>query len=521
MNKLFNFHGGLKLPTHKFDSGHIPLTSIPIPDQLILPLQQHIGSKAKSLVSVGDYVYKGQKIAAADGEVSAPIHAPSSGTIHAIENRPVAHISGLPAKCIVIQTDGKDQWEKPAKAIDKALHEPPEKLCKIIAEAGIVGLGGATFPSHIKLYPGSQHDIHTLVINAAECEPLISCDETLIKYHADGILSGINIIQHILKAERVIIGIEDDMTEAIDALTVALKKSALTHIVIQAVPTIYPTGGEKQLIKVLTNKEVPSGGIPAQIGIVCHNVGTAYAIYEAILKNRPLISRIVTISGEGVQKPCNKLVLVGTPILHLIQSVCQCETINNPTLIIGGPMMGFNLTDGQAPVVKGTNCILVKNKPAKPNVLPCIRCGKCEEVCPANLLPQQIYWHVRSKNMKSATQYHLFDCIECGCCSYVCPSHIPLVHYYRFAKYDIAKQKQELVKSDLARERHEAKQARITKQKADLEARRNKKRAALKKSNDKAGSSDAKKAAIEAALARVNNKKAEQEKLASKPDSDQ
>jgi len=499
------FHGGLSLNRHKSPSAQHPIQTVPLPDYLVLPLQQHIGQAAKPCVAVGDYVAKGQLIAQADGPVSAAVHASSSGHVVAIEARPLAHPSGLNVRCIIVQTDGQDHWLSPPSPTENVLSQAPEKLRQDLADKGIVGLGGATFPTHLKLAPGPQTNIDTLIINAAECEPYITCDNVLIQHHAAHILYGAVIMRRILGVKHIIIGIEADMQVAFTALTDALQDAGHQHLQIQAVPSLYPTGGEKQLIKVLTNREVPSSGLPAQIGLICHNVGTAYAVYQAIVNNTPLISRLVTVTGSGIQPNGNIDTLIGTPIEHLLKHAG--DRLEGSQIIVGGPMMGFVLPTTQAPVTKGVNCLLLHTPPATTNALPCIRCAKCADVCPIKLLPQQLYWYAKAKNMDAVQNYHLFDCIECGCCAYVCPSQIPLVQYYRYAKTEIWHQEREKNKSDLARQRHEARLIRVEKQKAEVDARRKKKKAALKKPATDT-QQDPKKAAIEAALARVKAQKA-------------
>ncbi|MBT5232136.1 MAG: electron transport complex subunit RsxC [Methylococcales bacterium] len=505
---LSSFHGGVQLKRHKLLSTTTPIAQCPTPPELILPLQQHIGHIAKVIVNVGDTVFKGQLIARCEGNISAPIHAPTSGTISAIEQRPIAHPSGLSHKCIVLTTDGKDQWVSEHPKKDNPLGHSSQTLVKLIQRKGIVGLGGATFPTHVKLNPGQHTLLDTLIINAAECEPYITCDDMLLREHSDNILCGAIIMRHILGVKHIIIGIETDMVAAYNAISKALEASNHHDIVIERIPSIYPTGGEKQLIKVLTGREVPSGGFPSQIGVICQNVGTAFATYQAVVYDRPLLSRIVTVTGNNLEHGQNYEVLLGTPIDFLLQQHGNIKA--DSSFIAGGPMMGFELKQNTAPISKGINCILVNKQEKPPTPMPCIRCGKCAEVCPASLLPQQLYWFARAKELDKAEQHHLFDCIECGACAYICPSHIPLVQYYRFAKADIQLQAVEKEKADIARDRHEARIARTEKKKAEMEAKRRKKKEALKNSessDDKA----AKKAAIAEAMARVKAKKAQQE----------
>lgn len=511
-NKLWHFHGGLHPEQHKEASRDEVIRNIPLPERLILPLQQHIGAEAEIGVEVGDYVYKGQPIAHASGYVSAGLHAPTSGTVTGIEDHRLPHPSGLSGTCIIIEPDGKEVWwtERPA-AVESYLDMDPADIRQRIRDAGIVGLGGAAFPTAVKLNPPSRHHIDTLVINGAECEPYITCDDRLMRERADEVIEGALIIRHALGITRVLIGVEDNKPQACASLRQVLKDKRIQDIEVLEVPTIYPTGGEKQLIKVLTGREVPSHGLPADIGVVCHNVGTAASVYHALAHGEAMISRIITVTGGGVSQPCNLEVPVGTPISHLIAQAGG-YTEQAERLIMGGPMMGFALGSDDIPIIKGTNCILVahSSEVEKPvQHMPCIRCGRCTTVCPAKLLPQQMYWHARSRDFDKIQDFNLFDCIECGCCAAVCPSHIPLVQYYRFAKTEIWAQERAKDKSDHARQRHEFRLERIEREKREKAERLAKKKAALaKKPKPEKGEDDGKKAAIQAALERARAKKA-------------
>lgn len=480
--RLWTFHGGIHVPDEKSLSNSAPIAPAPVPSRLIIPLQQHIGAPARALIQVGERVLKGQMIAAPTGYISAPVHASSSGQVIAIESRPIPHPSGMSALCAIIDTDGKDEWaELPPPMIDYPQRYPSD-IRERIRWAGVVGMGGASFPTSVKLDPGPDRLIHTLIINGAECEPYITCDDRLLRERAAHILEGVRIMHHLLRVERVLIGIEDNKPEAIEAMRLALAEVDLhTCTQIVPIPTLYPSGGEKQLIRILTGREVPSGGLPSQIGIVCQNPGTAAAVAEAVLEGRPLISRVVTVTGRAIANPCNLDVRIGTPIADLI---AHCggyrETLGK--LVCGGPMMGFALPHADIPITKPTNCVLALTAAESPDpgpALPCIRCGRCAEVCPAKLLPQQLYWHARAKDLDRVQDYNLFDCIECGCCAQVCPSHIPLVQYYRYAKTEIWAREQEKRKSEQARIRHAAKQARLDRQEQEKKARLRKQKAAL------------------------------------------
>ncbi len=522
-NQLWHFHGGLKLDSNKACSTTTPIVKAKLPKRLVLPLQQHIGTAGKLLVKVGDSVLKGQLIAQSNEYISAPLHAPTSGTIVDIDDYPTPHPSGLNTACVVIEPDGKEQWTQL-----EPTHYPntksPAELRQLIRKAGIVGLGGAAFPTAVKVNPikaesGTQAHIETLIINGAECEPFISCDDMLMREYAVELISGCSIIQYLVSATHCLIAIEDNKPEAIKILQALIKEQALHTIEVVSIPTIYPTGGEKQLIKVLTHKEVPSDGFPSDIGLLVQNVGTAVAVHKAIILGEPLISRIVTVTGAGVKQPQNMQVLIGTLMSELIeQSGGYHEDASK--LIMGGPMMGFTLPSDQLPIIKGCNCILVENTPEKtPATMPCIRCGACATVCPAQLLPQQLFWMASSKDFDLVQDYHLFDCIECGCCAQVCPSQIPLVQYYRFAKTEIWNQERERIKSDHARVRHDFRQARLDReQKERTEKLRKKKELLAKKKLAEAAAKegadsaeiDPKKAAIDAAMKRVKEKKAAQ-----------
>lgn len=516
--KLHEFHGGLHLPEHKSESTDKPIQELAIPKRLLLPLKQHIGAPASLLVKAGDKVLKGQMLAAPNGRISAPVHAPTSGTVVEISEQQIPHPSGLSAPCVIIETDGKDEWTELPEPLTNWAQLDADTLIDRIRDCGIVGLGGATFPSSVKLEHRNQ-DIDTLIINGAECEPFITCDDMLMREQADRIVDGIRILKHILDIQRCLVGIEDNKPEAIDAMRTASEKAGLSRTTIVPVPTIYPSGGEKQLIEILTGKEVPIHGIPASIGIVCHNVGTTQAVAEAVLAGKPLIARVVTVTGAGVNQPGNFRALLGTPIKALIEQAGGSNN-NSTRLVYGGPMMGFSLRSDELPLTKSGNCILMPSEeesPVPPRMTACIRCGKCADVCPARLLPQQLYWYARARDFDKMQDYHIHDCIECGCCSHVCPSHIPLVQFYRYGKTELWKREQEKKKADHARRRHEARAERLERIAAERKSRLRKKKEALEKKpaagkgNGKkkaAGGDDAKKAAIEAAMKRVAAKKA-------------
>jgi Na+-translocating ferredoxin:NAD+ oxidoreductase subunit C len=474
----FKFHGGLHLDDHKSESLGTEIQIASLPDEIILRGSQHIGEHNTPVVKIGDHVVKGQLLAETREFVSAPVHAPTSGVVSAIEARPVAHASGQSDLCIIIKPDGKDEALTTGKSPDESLNT--EQMLTRIRKAGIVGMGGAVFPTAAKLETANQYQIKTLIINGAECEPYITCDDMLMQLDATRIMRGIQILQQILQPQQTLIGIEDNKPAAIKSMRAALTDLPLTNTQVVSIPTLYPSGGERQLIKILTGEEVVSGELSFKIGFLTQNVGTCAAIADAIDRDLPLISRVVTVTGPGIKNPGNWQVALGTPIHHLI-ALAGGYTVENPKLIMGGPMMGLPLTSDQIPVVKATNTILVLDQQDQPQVSECVRCGQCADVCPVNLLPQQLYWHSRSKQFELSEQYHLFDCIECGCCSAVCPSHIPLVQHFRFSKSEIWEQRKKTYKSDRARKRHEFREARILKQKMQDEERRREKREALEK----------------------------------------
>lgn len=509
--QLWEFHGGIHLDDHKEESTGESILDLPLPETLVVPLDQHIGDPAECLVKAGDRVLKGQQIGRPNGYVSAAVHAPTSGTVIDVSLQAVPHPSGLSALCAVIESDGEDRWadDLPEPMPDFREREHVE-LRERVRWAGIVGLGGAGFPTNVKLNPGATYPVDTLILNGAECEPYISSDDRLMREEAGRILSGMSILQHMLGAARCLIGIEDNKPEAIRAMQEALDAIGAADAEVIAIPTIYPSGGEKQLIRILTGKEVPTQGLPAELGIVCHNVGTAAAVADAVLEGKPLISRIVTMTGAGVSRPRNLRTRIGTPISDLIAAV-EGYKGELSRLIFGGPMMGFELAGDHLPVIKGCNCVIAASPDEAPEPAPataCIRCGECARACPAQLLPQQLYWHSRAKDFDKAQDYNLFDCIECGCCAQVCPSHIPLVQYYRFAKTELWSREREKLKADRARRRHDFREARLARLEQERKARLRKKKEALAKpaDGDKAG----KKAAIEAAMQRVAAKKASQ-----------
>jgi electron transport complex protein RnfC len=428
-------------------------------------------------VEPGEQVIGGSVLAGGDSE-GVPVLAPTSGRIAAIDDLPLAHPSGIDGPCIVLGADGEDRHQDlPRLTMDAT----PEEIVQRAQEAGIPGLGGAGFPTWRKLGSGRARPIDTLIINGAECEPYISCDDMLMRESAVRIIEGTRLIQRALGATRVLIAIEDDKPEAIAEMRDALSSAAGTDtITVVTLPTRYPEGGERQLIQVLTGMEVPAGQIPADIGMHCQNVATAAALSDAVLRGHALRSRVVTVTGDAVAQPGNFLARIGTPILDLIEAAGGYR-VAPERLIMGGPLMGFSLSSDHAGITPSTNCLIV----AAPGELAgpeperaCIRCGDCVEVCPAGLLPQQLHWAIRSKALDDAEKLNVAACIECGCCDLVCPSQIPLTDHFRFAKQEITIRRIERERSDMARERFENREARLARLAAERAERLAAKRAA-------------------------------------------
>ena len=516
-DELTELDGGLTLTAFKQISTDSVISTLQQSQQYIVPLQQHIGVISQALVKTGEHVLKGQMLARPGDLLSAAVHSPVSGIITDIKQHAIPHASGLSDLCVFIENDFKDEWVDHQPVGDEYNQTSSSDMRKVIRDAGIVGLGGAAFPSSVKQ---TEMNIKTLILNGVECEPYITCDDVLMREYAKEILSGADIIGHIIKARQCIIAIEDNKPEAIKAIQAVINNDGTGFFSIRIIPTKYPSGGEKQLIQIITGKEVPKGRYPAELGVLCHNVATAYAIHRAVHHAEPLISRVVTVTGHGISQPQNIEVLIGTPMKACIEH-CGGYTDNSDELIMGGPMMGFSLEADDIPVIKATNCLLVTAKEEntyKSKHLPCIRCGKCVEACPVHLLPQQLYWYASSQNVDRLVEHNLFDCIECGCCAYVCPSDIPLVQYYRYAKTTIWQQERERESSDISRERHEAHQLRLEKIKREREEKLRKKRELLKKKSDDAANNnaktdnDSKQAVIAEAVARARAKKAERNK---------
>ncbi|MGC0827642.1 electron transport complex subunit RsxC, partial [Pantoea agglomerans] len=466
--KVWDFQGGIHPPEMKTQSNGTPLSELPLPHRFIIPLKQHIGHEGEICVAPGDKVLRGQPLTFGTGRM-LPVHAPTSGVIEDIGQHMTAHPSGLSELCIFLTPDGDDRWMPLDPLPDYRQHARAD-IVQRIHDAGIAGLGGAGFPTATKL-KGGLRGVKTLIINAAECEPYITADDRLIQDYAAEVLEGSRILAWVLQAEQVLIGIEDNKPEAIAALKQALGSERDLHI--RVIPTKYPSGGAKQLTRILTGKEVPHGGRSSDIGVLMQNVGTAWAVKRAIINGEPITERVVTLTGEAIAQPRNVWSRLGTPISHLLHQV-GFTPAPRQMVIMGGPLMGFTLPSLDVPVVKITNCILAPSASEMGNndeEQSCIRCSACADACPAKLLPQQLYWYSQGGDHDKARAHHIDDCIECGACAYVCPSNIPLVQYYRQEKAELRAIDLEAKRTLEAKARFEARQARLEREKQAREAR--------------------------------------------------
>jgi electron transport complex protein RnfC len=500
---LWRSPGGIHPPELKSLSNQRTILPLPLSSRFVVPVPL-VGQQAALSIRVGDKVLTGQSITEGAGFTYLPVHAPTSGTVVAIEEHHSNHPSLLPVLSCIIEADGQDTWCELVPGQIEQLSKPA--ILDKIKHAGIAGMGGAAFPSHVKLNPASEIDL--VIINGVECEPYISADDRLMREYSDEILTGISIIDHLLNPQRIIIAIEDNKPEAAQAMESAIHRSSLPNDMIRVtvIPTKYPSGGEKQLIQIITGKEVPSGAIPAQLGIVMHNVGTAYAIQDAVLQGKPLIERVVTLTGESIGKPGNYWLRIGTTVADALSQV-SFKPERAQKIIVGGPMMGYAIAELDVPILKGTNCLLT---PSQTEIAPdsdekaCIRCGECAVVCPALLLPQQLFWHAKAEEYDKAASFNLKDCIECGCCSYVCPSDIPLVEYYRIAKSALKNTAEEKLQAEKAKLRFDARLQRLEDEKNAREEK-SKQAAAKRQANMKSSDKDA----VAAAMARIAAKKAQ------------
>ncbi|MDF2776955.1 MAG: Electron transport complex protein rnfC [Enterobacteriaceae bacterium] len=493
-DKLWDFNGGIHPPEMKTQSNGTPLRQLPLAGRFVIPLKQHIGAEGELCVAVGDRVLRGQPLTHGRGRM-LPVHAPTSGTVVAIAPHSTAHPSALAELSVIIDADGEDRWIERDGWSDYRSRSRAE-LIERIHQFGVAGLGGAGFPTGNKLLGGGDK-IETLIINAAECEPYITADDRLMQDCAAQIVEGIRILAHILQPRQVLIGIEDNKPQAISMLRAVLANAH--DIMLRVIPTKYPSGGAKQLTQILTGKQVPHGGRSSDIGVLMQNVGTAFAVKRAVIDGEPLTERVVTLTGEAVAQPGNVWARLGTPVRHLLDAAGFCPS-GEQLVIMGGPLMGFTLPWLDVPVVKITNCLLAPSASEMGETQEekgCIRCSACADACPADLLPQQLYWFSKGQQHDKATAHNLADCIECGACAWVCPSNIPLVQYFRQEKAEIYAIAQEEKRAAEAKIRFEARQARLEREKA-ARLERHKKSAAQPAAKDKD--------AVNAALARVREK---------------
>lgn len=472
-----DFSGGVHPEMHKVSAGSA-IEDFAIAELHILPMKQHIGEACSPLVAVGDRVLRGQKIARSEGYVSVPVHAPTSGRVVRIEEHPIAHPSGLGMPSIFIESDGEDAADGSLEPIADWINRDPAVLRERARMAGLAGLGGAVFPTFIKLVQDKRFPIETVIINGIECEPWLTNDHRLMLEHADEIVQGLGVIMHMVGAEAGLIAIEDNKPDAVETMRVALAASDIADKAqVVLLPTRYPQGSEKQLIHTLTGREVPAGKLPMHIGVLCQNAATTRALCHAVLEGRPLTERVVTVSGDAVPTPANLRVRLGTPMRSLLTRQ-GLESLDGLHLIHGGPMMGERLHNIDVPVVKSTTGVLAFSQDAMSSAhtieQPCIRCGHCGEACPVSLVPNLLADFCRADHFEKAEVYDLFDCIECGSCSYVCPSNIPLVHYFRYGKGQVAQSRREQSFAEASRDRSSARDARIEREKAEKAARRSK-----------------------------------------------
>ena len=460
--------GGIALPARKRMSTAGPIGRAPLPSRLIHPLADMPGSTARVLVQVGERVLRGTPLSAWDENHATVVHAASSGTVCAIEQRPVADLRRSEALCVIIDVDGADESLATIPP-DPAAWADDHSIVAALAQAGLAGLGGAVYPTGRKLGEGRRLGLKSLLINGAECEPYISCDDMLMRERADDVIAGTLAMLELTGCPSAIIALEDDKSEALAALEAAVAaRQRRDRLAIVTVPTVFPSGGERQLIQLITGEEVPSGGYPPDLGYLCQNVGTAAALARWLATGQPVTSRIVTITGGGVARPQNLEVRLGTPIADLIEA-CGGYRDDVVRLIMGGGMTGIALASDEVPVTRASNCIIAATaeelRDAQPP-LPCIRCGDCADACPARLMPQLLHWHALQKDDRALASLNLFDCIECGCCDLVCPSHIPLTEQFRSAKRRLWQTRSDEQRAQLAERRHSARQQRLEAQQA-------------------------------------------------------
>ncbi len=439
----FSFRGGVHPVYSKEITSTLAIVKMPLPQKVVVPMQQHIGAPCELLADVekiekGIEVKAGQKLGDNKGFVSAPVHAPISGTV--VDIGPYNHPLGMKINAVTIESDGRDEWDENIKPAGSLEDLSADDIRKIVREAGIVGLGGATFPSHVKLSPPEDKPIDVVIINGAECEPYLTADHRVMLEKTEEIVFGLKAMMKALGASEGIIGIEDNKPDAHKQVESMVAEEE--NIRVCTLPTKYPQGAEKMLIYVTTGRVVPAGALPMEVGIVNHNVGTAAAITQAIREGKPLVERVLTVTGSGVAKPANVQARLGTLASEALDF---CGGISESTLkvVVGGPMMGLAQPSADIPVIKGTSGILALTDEDVylAESSPCIRCAKCVSVCPMNLMPTSIAQASEHGDYRRAEKLYALDCFECGCCSYICPSKIPLVQWIRIGKNEIMKRK--------------------------------------------------------------------------------
>jgi len=460
--KLYPIRGGIHPDYRKEQTSEKAIVALPMPAALYIPLQQHIGAPAEVLVSTGDLVKKGQMIARSQGVISSPQHAPTSGRITAVTQVAAPHPSGLPQSTIILEPDGRDEWAELPEPIADPFAAAPHAIHERVAQSGIVGMGGAAFPSAVKLNLGTQKKLETLLLNGAECEPYLTCDDRVMREYADEVIDGARIMAHALGTPKVVIGIEQNKPQAIESMTKAA--SVFPGIEIIAVPVQYPMGSERHLVQAITGRETPARKLTADLGIVVHNVATARAVHHAVRFGRPLVARVVTVSGGAIREPNNVLTPIGARIADLVE-FCGGFAARPESVVNGGPMMGQPLASLEAPVVKGTSGILALTAEEinERQTSSCIRCGSCVTICPCGLSPVEMAAFIRKDKLDGAAKLGVMDCFSCGSCSYVCPSHIPLVHYFNYAKGVLRDLENEQRKSDRVKTLAEVRNIRIEK----------------------------------------------------------
>ncbi|MEE4639906.1 MAG: electron transport complex subunit RsxC [Wenzhouxiangella sp.] len=495
-SRLHAFPGGLALPHHKEVSLGAPLRQCPLPDRIYVPVGQHQGESGEVLVQAGEEIAAGQPLTASEDDFQVPAHAPCAGVVMGLSRRPASDPPGSLRRCIEIRPDG-DSISAPHHKLKGWRDQAPAVIVDHLRNMGLAGMGGAVFPTAAKLR-GPWQGVHTLILNGVECEPWIACDESLMRARPGDVILGGLILAAAAGAGKVILAVEDPMVQTAALLRRAAAEAGVEdQIEVVIVPACYPEGGERQLIQTLTGLEVPQNGLPQDLGLVCHNVATAAAAFDAVERGAPLTERIVTVTGPGIAQPGNFITPVGTPAAWLIAQAGG-YTDKAQRLILGGPMSGTALETDEVIITKGSNCLLVLDTPAPDpdRVLPCINCGQCVEVCPASLLPQLLFRAIEGTRYEQARELALLDCIECGCCAQVCPSQLPLVDYYRHGKGELRLRDLDQRRAALARRRHEARQQRLAQEQAEREARR---QARAERLREKAGAEDEIKAAIQRA----------------------